>query len=1008
MGDRVIASPHMRPSRTSLVCFFSLAAAALVLPVGCGGGEGDGAGPGSGASGAAGTSGASGSSGSSGGLPELRPGEHCDNTEAFTVKLRTSSTHLFLAPGQTRTLSIVVEPDICSREDLTLELGGAVASFSSVGGAFPGAASGQKATAKVDVRDARVEVAIKGEKPGATKLTASFTLKGATTTLDVPVDVLDPALGTCSGQVSGNVKPGGKVGGDTAVLGASVGLQERADDPARAKDQDTGFLYESPVLWPQGAFDATVACAADIVPDGLVALGPAITFGPDDKAFRREIPLAIPINPAAIPDMARLRHVRVAYSGPAFKAPRTIPVADPWIDAGPDGTWVLRFMAPRLGTYQAVIPPDAGKKADKRRITHRAVMGISMGGGGTASFGFRHHDKFDVLAPLGGPVDWTWMMHYIETNNTGGFAPNDGDTAPTTTLPMPTPTDPYEHPSTFNDWWYEYPRTGNGGSFARDDYSQIFRDLSLMFGNPNGNNTFPGGENLPQGVDPASKAVRGEHPGNECQVWLDPIDGDPDKAKEQELANNCPKERCANNISITGMYDREYNAKAKWPVITVCDGSPQDKKRSPYANHWTATGNNVPLEVGLAVDYNGNGVRDENEPILRQSHEPWTDTGKDGKLSKDEPGYGPGNLDPAGDDYDPQYNPTGAEGNHWYDEGEPYADDGLDGVPNTASSPYDSGEGDKKFTVSKGLQRFWDHDPRSLMTGRSPVPGGAFDAAALRRIDLWTDGGTRDLFNFAVAAQHLTGGFAAEGRNVAYFTDFSSLPGQKRGTGAGNFTPQSMAWDDVPGGVMLRYGPIDPTPKDLDDGAGQHVGSVPELAGRLRAALYFMGQRWPDAPRHLVEESSEEPDPSAPACEVSGNCTFDFTDAAGRKGPVTVSLPPGYAHAKQKGERYPIIYLLHGYGQTPEDLGAAIVFLKNWMNSPLDSSGTRLPKAIVVYVDGRCRKGPSGEAECIRGTFYVDSPRATGGKLESWFLGLMDHMDKNYRTMGETDIDWTE
>ncbi len=40
------------------------------------------------------------------------------------------------------------------------------------------------------------------------------------------------------------------------------------------------------------------------------------------------------------------------------------------------------------------------------------------------------------------------------------------------------------------------------------------------------------------------------------------------------------------------------------------------------------------------------------------------------------------------------------------------------------------------------------------------VPGGELSDEALARIDVWTDGGTRDLFNFSVDAQHLVGGFA--------------------------------------------------------------------------------------------------------------------------------------------------------------------------------------------------------------------------------------------------------
>src|SRR5262249_54747727 len=146
-------------------------------------------------------------------------------------------------------------------------------------------------------------------------------------------------------------------------------------------------------LWSVPSFDAEIACADDILPGGYIALGPAITFGPESATFAREIPLSIPLNPARLPRKARLRHLRVAYSGPPFLEPRTVPVADPRIESI-GGRWALSFKAPRLGTYQAVVRSKAGETTRSRRLTHRAVLGVSMGGGGAAMFGMRHHDLF--------------------------------------------------------------------------------------------------------------------------------------------------------------------------------------------------------------------------------------------------------------------------------------------------------------------------------------------------------------------------------------------------------------------------------------------------------------------------------------------------------------------------------------------------------------------------------------------------------------------------------------
>src|SRR5439155_21167345 len=118
-------------------------------------------------------------------------------------------------------------------------------------------------------------------------------------------------------------------------------------------------------------------------------------------------------------------------------------------------------------------------------------------------------------------------------------------------------------------------------------------------------------------VPPDDKSVVGNHPGRQCAVAIDPIDTDPNYAMEQELAQNCPVERCANTLTLLNYYDDEYNPDGIFPVITVCDGAPQDQALTPYANTWTPIGNGTPLELALAVDYNGNGVPDEPEPNSR-------------------------------------------------------------------------------------------------------------------------------------------------------------------------------------------------------------------------------------------------------------------------------------------------------------------------------------------------------------------------------------------------------
>jgi hypothetical protein len=925
-----------------------------------------------------------------GSYPVPGPGEECSwPPEPQLVSITFQPPVVALAPGQTRTIDVVVEPDICVPQNLT---------FTSSDESILTAPS----PAKLDLLTAKVQVELTGKGAGKAQITASLPRgDGTNATKALDVEVMTPDIPTCSGSGAGHLDDGGTVQATGGLSLASIGLQKGATKP------NSGSF-----LWHVDPFDVTIGCAPDQVPAGFTEIGPAVTFGPVGTELKREIPFSIPVNPAAIPDAARMRHVTVSYTGPRVPVSkaRAVPIANPRIERSSDG-YSLKFMAPWLGTYQAIVKSDGGTVTHTRHLTHRAIIGISMGGGGTAMFGIRNHDRFDVIAPLGGPVDWTWMLGHIQRNHLGGFAPSDGTTAPAyDPNAMPEAPLPYEHPSMFDRWWYEYPKTGNGGSFPRSEYVQIFRDLALMFGNPNSYNPAPGAENLPAGISPTDKSVVGDHPGRQCAVWIDPIDSDPNVAEEKEIAQNCPKERCKYTTTLQNYYDDEYNPNGTFPVITVCDGAPQDSSLSPWANTWKPTGNDSPLELALAVDYNGNGVRDEDEPIIKGGYEPFDDVGTDGLADAQEPGYQAGvNEDPNGDDWHPQYNPTGTEGNYRWDQGEPYKDDGIDGVANTKQSPYDYGEGNGKFDYTPGYQTFLERDSRTVIE-QNPLgtESKKLDDEALLRTDLWSDGGTRDLFNFAVDAEALVGAWFGRGRIVHYYTETQNIPGQDP-TNPGAFDASQIEWDAVPPGVLLRYGKIDPSDKDIQNGSGQHVGTPDEIARRLQSALYYIGSRWPDAPRSYDESSNLDPDPDADACVVNGACDYSFTDSRGRKGPVSVNFPPGYAHLGNKDKKYPVIYLLHGYGQTPEDLKAAIVFLSNWMNYGGDSSATRLPKAIMVYVDGRCRAGQT-EAECIRGTFYTDSVRENGPKMEQWFLELMDWVDtkSGFRVMAPNDIEWTE
>jgi len=51
---------------------------------------------------------------------------------------------------------------------------------------------------------------------------------------------------------------------------------------------------------------------------------------------------------------------------------------------------------------------------------------------------------------------------------------------------------------------------------------------------------------------------------------------------------------------------------------------------------------------------------------------------------------------------------------------------------------------------------------------------------------------------------------------------------------------------------------------------------------------------------------------------------------------------------------------------------------------------------------------PDGKPECIRGTFYMDSTRPDGAKMDAWFDEVVRFVDKTYRTKPASDVDVVE
>jgi S-formylglutathione hydrolase FrmB len=635
---------------------------------------------------------------------------------------------------------------------------------------------------------------------------------------------------------------------------------------------------------------------------------------------------------------------------------RPVSFASPWLKGAPGGG-THAFDTPRFGTFQAAYRTGAGTGTRSRRYTYRGITGVSMGGGGTALVGLRNTERFDFVAPLGGPGNWTQLLDYIRTYNLGGFctaSPDDEGDVGEHCAPPPT-REMFEQSQEFENWIYPDGRDGQGGTFDREEYCQIFRDMALAFGNPNFYNE--DSVYLPPGVPASWWALPGS-------------------------------ERCENPVVLEEFYDDEYNPDGAYPVITFCDGAeiPGDHGR------WNPDGaNDYPLDVGLAVDVDGDTIRDPGEPVIRAGYEPYDDVGMDGLPSRLETGFDPvANPDPAGDDFDYQFNPDGTEGNRRFDgasgtdPGEPWVDAGLDGVPGTSQQSaggYDWGEGNDVFDYSPNYLYFLENDADTLLR---EMPQSEID-----RIGLLADGGIRDLFPFVVGGDLMMGALAARGRPVTYLNDFSALWGEPYLDE--QIDPKKIDFLGLGAHTMIRYGNPDAEESLLIRGDGGHVGTVTQVINRLAYVTFAMSARWPGGDRRRTATDT-----------ANTMLSLEFTSpSTGRVSPFSMILPPGYHTEAYAGVRYPVIYFLHGYGQDPSDLVASAIIFQNWMISNSIPEELRMQKLIMVFPDGRCRSPagtPDPEKECIRGTFYADSVRPNGPQMETILLELMDYIDTNYRT----------
>lgn len=606
-------------------------------------------------------------------------------------------------------------------------------------------------------------------------------------------------------------------------------------------------------------------------------------------------------------------------------------------------------------TLEAGVPLPPGARCH----TFRAIAGVSMGGGAAARIGFHHAELFDVIGIMGTPfADHAFLWNMLADNHLGGFCerqrlldelnahPEDpgvlDDPASTRTWcgrygnlvegePAVPDSQCWMYRSDFNHW-FRGPAAGRGGEFDRKGILQSMQDLAYLYGNAAYHN--PDHPYLPPGVSVDHRVPPG-------------LTG--------SAATELRATICSRPLVLHGFRHKEYNPDGSFPVITFCDCSSCPEDYQPGQE-------DMPFELLLAVDYNRNGKRDYSEPVLWMSHERFDDVGV------------PGSVTPP---YHYLHNPTGLAGNGVHDPGEPFADDGLDGVPGTG----DWGEGDGRFTMTPAFRRMVEDSPTTHLL-RLPD-------AMVERMDVWMDAGIRDFLNSAQVSNRLFGALRARVSDSRMYGDFGSLLGLS--VGGYRFQDVDFSAGGVGRNAYVLYG--DPTvcPGTAVNGDGNHVGSSTQLLNRMYSTLAFVDARLPDGDRSTSRSDSTADHPDGLAAHMMMR-TFP-SEVLGEDQPYGVVLPPRYYAPENTERRYPVVYLLHGQGQSAQGILSTGLLLLSLMNVSTTADATRsdLQKMIVVFPDGKCRRG-----ECHSGNFFADF--VDGPRHETAFLELMRHVDETYRT----------
>ena len=293
------------------------------------------------------------------------------------------------------------------------------------------------------------------------------------------------------------------------------------------------------------------------------------------------------------------------------------------------------------------------------------------------------------------------------------------------------------------------------------------------------------------------------------------------------------------------------------------------------------------------------------------------------------------------------------------------------------------------FSPDSARQRLLDLDPARLLAA-----GGE----AGRRMAFFVDAGIRDIFQFDIHAAQLFERLREGSPEARRFEGVRSFPGAP--ASEAEFRPLLLGPEALPPRMLYLYGDPAASAAEIEAGDGDHVGTPRQVLNRLLLFLRWISLRWSDLPDPPADSSS---------FFARARSLRYFSSALGAEREFAIVLPPGYDAPENRDVRYPVLFLLHGYGQKavgPGGFWESFLVVDGWM-----ASG-QIRKMILVFPSGRCcqRHPDTGELRCLEraaegfvpecrsGTFYARSVR-TGRDYAGAVLDLVEFVDRQFRTL---------